>query len=296
MAGSYLEEARSWIGHKYRVSDVLAPGPARAMSALLDRDEAWIRTGVRLPPLWHWLYLHHPTPQSRLGPDGHERLGEFLPPLPFPRRMWAGGRVRFLEPLAIGTAATRVSSVVDVQEKHGRSGTFVLVIVRHRIEADGRLALDEEQHLAYLPGQPGQATSSATAPSVGPAGGTTSPAAPAPIVPAPSPEWTRPFEPSPTALFRFSALTFNAHRIHWDRSYATDVEGYPELVVHAPLLALLLLDGAGAHAGREPTAFEYRAHSPLFAGETIRLEGGASEVRALAPDGRIAMTGTVNWG
>lgn len=285
MAGSYLEEARGWIGRKQRVSDLLAPGPARGLSALLDRDDAWIRTGVPLPPLWHWLYLHRPAPQTRLGADGHERLGEFLPPLPFPRRLWAGGSVRFLDSLALGAAATRVATVTDVQEKHGRSGDFALVSVRHRVEADGRVAVDEERQLAYLPARPeASAAAGAATPEAGQA-----------IAPAAGIEWTRSFEATPTALFRFSALTFNGHRIHWDRSYATDMEGYPDLVVHAPLLALLLLDGAVAHVRRRPAAFEYRAHSPLFAGETIRLEGGATAVRALAPDGRIALSGTVTW-
>ncbi len=270
-----------WLGREEAVEDVLALGPARGLAALLDRDAGWIRPGAPLPPLWHWAYLLAPAPASRLGPDGHARTGQFLPPVPLPRRMWAGGRLAFHHPLQLGEWARRVSTVTKIQEKHGRSGRFFLVTVTHRILAAGGVALEEEQDLAYREEQ-AQATSPA---------------------PAASPERSAAdrcdvVEATPVLLFRFSALTLNGHRIHYDRPYAVEGVGYPGVVVHAPLLALLLLDAAERRLGRGPAAFDYRAVAPLFEGETIRIEGalteGGAEVWARSEDGRVAMTGHVH--
>ncbi len=278
------EEPRlqDWIGREEAVADVLALGPARALAALLDRDPGWIRPGAPLPSLWHWAYLRAPAPASRLGPDGHARTGEFLPPVPLPRRMWAGGRLRFHHPLLLGEAARRVSTVSAIEEKQGRGGRFFLVTVQHRILAGGSVAVEEEQDLAYREARSREDIRKPAAAS-------------SPELPAPA--WSDVVPATPVLLFRFSALTLNGHRIHYDRSYATEVEGYPDLVVHAPLLALLLLDAAERRLGRPPAAYDYRARTPLFAGEAIRIEGaqeeGGAVVWARGVDGRMAMTGEV---
>ena len=252
-----LEGLRRWIGRERTVEDVLALGPARGLCALLDRSPAWVAAGEPLPPLWHWLYLHDAAPQLRIGPDGHERRGDFLPPVAFPRRVWAGGRVRFLGPLLLGAPAARTSRVEDIEEKHGRSGDFVRVTVRHRLEGPAGPAIDEVQQLAYRP--------AITAPAgASPAG------APSDL---PAAQWSDEFDPTPVALFRFSALTFNSHRIHYDQPYVTGTEGYSGLIVHAPLLALLLLDAALRRRTAPPTGYEYRALAPAFAGAHVHLRG-----------------------
>ena len=263
------------------MEDVLALGPARGLCAVLDRSPAWVAAGEPLPPLWHWLYLHDAAPQQRIGPDGHERRGDFLPPVTFPRRVWAGGAVRFLGPLLLGAPAARTSRVEDVEEKHGRTGDFVRVTVRHRLEGPGGPAIDEVQQLAYRP--------AATA-----RPGASPPSTPSDLPPV---QWSDEFDPTPVALFRFSALTFNSHRIHYDQPYVTGTEGYPGLIVHAPLLALLLLDAALRRRTSPPLVYEYRALAPAFAGARLRLRGhtgeGRTEVWAESAD-CVVMRGTVH--
>src|SRR4029077_8906704 len=199
------------------------------------------------PPLWHWLYFLPIHRQSELGSDGHAKRGGFLPPVPLPRRMWAGGRLEFHHALRVGESITRVSRIVDVKSKQGRSGPLVFVLVRHEISNRQGLALTEEQDIVYRDF---------------PASGDSTPApTPAPVHAA----WQRIIHPDDVLLFRYSALTFNGHRIHYDRRYAMDIEGYPGLVVHGPLLATLLLDLlrrnlAQAHVAR----FTFRAMPPLF--------------------------------
>ncbi len=274
------ERLREWIGREEVVEDVLALGPARGLAALLDRDAGWIRPGAPLPPLWHWAYLLAPAPASRLGADGHARTGDFLPPIPLPRRLWAGGHLRFHHPLQLGATARRVSAVASVEEKQSARGPFVLVTVNHRILAGGGVAVEEEQALAYR---------DASAVTASPETGRTAR--------LPTPAWSEVVRPGSVMLFRFSALTLNGYRIHYDQAYARG-EGYPDLVVHAPLLALLLLDGAQRRLSLTPTAFEYRARTPLYAGEAIRLEGAAEDAGAVVwargEDGRVAMRGRVS--
>ncbi len=232
----------------------MAPWPARAFAATLDDDPGPYGAGVPLPEGWHWLYFHDPVPASRLGPDGHEARGDFLPDVPLPRRMWAGGRLRFHGGLALGDAAVRRSSVERVVPKEGRAGPLVFVTVRHEISGPEGIVVEEEQDIVYRGGTPGS-------------GGK-----------GPEP-WVRPegaatldrFVADEVTLFRFSALTFNGHRIHYDRPYATSTEGYPGLVVHGPLLALLLMRAARRLRGAPLRSFEYRALAPVFQGETIEL-------------------------
>lgn len=278
-----MSELQDWVGRERIEEDVITLAPVRGMAALLDRDPGQIAEGSPLPECWHWLYFKALVRQSQLGPEGHPRRGQFLPRVPLPRRMWAGGRLRFFRPLHVGQRVRRRSRILGVTEKEGRTGRLVFVTVGHVIEGPSGAAIDEEQEIVYReafrPGEPVPEPS----------------AAPAAF------DWSQTFVPDPLILFRFSALTFNAHRIHYDHPYATQVEGYPALVVHAPLTALLLLDAAKRHTGRTPAGFSYRGVSPLFADEPVTLAGRArsedetSEVWAEGPGRRLAMQGTLEW-
>lgn len=282
-----------------RRTDLLPPWPAQAMQGLLDRDPAGIREGDPLPLGWHWLYFRQPVRASRLGPDGHERRGAFMPDVGLPRRMWAGGELRALSPVRIGEPAELRSEIREVKEKRGKSGRLVFVTVGHAVHQGGRACVEEEQVIVYREArQPRDVRGHAQSiprPDPQPADHAANPAA----------DWTRTFTPTPVTLFQFSALTYNGHRIHYDHPYATESEGYPGLLVHGPLTALLLLDAARRHGGAPPTSFRYRALAPLFADEPITLVGrpesgrpgrggpGSTVVEALGPSGTIAMRGLV---
>ncbi|MBC6959105.1 MAG: acyl-CoA dehydrogenase [Lautropia sp.] len=242
-----IESLQQWIGRTERRSDVVTATPVAALSATLDRDDPEPLPGTELSPLWHWMYFAPLVRQSGIGADGHPKRGGFLPPVPLPRRMWAGGRLEFHRPLRVGDEITRESRIADVRGKAGRSGSLVFVVVRHEI-ADARgPAITEEHDIVYRDD-------------------------PAPGVAAPEPRpapagaaFAREIVPDPVLLFRYSALTFNGHRIHYDRSYATGVEGYPGLVVHGPLIATLLLDLLRRELPRTRVRrFEFRAVRPLF--------------------------------
>jgi 3-methylfumaryl-CoA hydratase len=273
-----------WIEREERVQDDLSVAHARAVAAMLDLppDAA---ADAPLPPLWHWFYFPAVARASELGEDGHPRRGGFLPPVALPRRMWAGGRVRFPGALHPGRPAERRSHIVAVEEKAGRSGPLVVVTIAHTILQDGAVATSEEQDLIYR-GRAEATSSSAAERATTPEPGFTA-------------EWEDAFTTDPVLLFRFSALTFNGHRIHYDLRYATEVEGYPGLVVHAPLTALALLRSAGRRTGRAPASFAYRAVAPVFCGEEVRIGGRAAgedtEVWAARSDGRTIMRATVGW-
>lgn len=246
-----LEE---WIGCTQTQSDLLAPGPARLMQATLDRKPD-LETGAPLPPLWHWLYFLSARPASALGRDGHPRKGGFLPPSPLPRRMWAGGRLTFHKPLVLGMTAKKSSTILDVTEKLGRTGALCFVTVRHEITCQGALMLTEEQDIVYREDpKPGDAR-------------TQPPSCPA------AAQWSETVAPDPTTLFRYSALTFNGHRIHYDVDYAREVEGYAGLVFHGPLTATLLVDLAARKRGSVPTQFSFRGHAPLAGAAPFYIEG-----------------------
>ena len=275
-----IDALRPWVGRLESATEVLREAPLRALSATLDRDDPPPSPGDALPAGAHWLYFLPWHRQSELGPDGHPRRGGFLPPVPLPRRMWAGGRLELRHPLRTGAAVTRSSRIVAVELKPGRSGPLVFVRVRHELADEAGVALVDEQDIVYRDA-PGRGEAAAS--------------------PAPSPEpgtarWTRSLEPDEAMLFRYSALTFNAHRIHYDQPYATQVEGYPGLVVHGPLVATLLLD----LLRREwPAAtlrhFDFRALGPLFARQPLQLCGrpdpatGTVALWACGPGGRLAM-------
>jgi len=231
-----------WIGKTETRTDVAAAGPAAALSATLDRDDPPPQPGDPLPLLWHWLYFLDRHRASDLGPDGHPRRGGLLPPVPLPRRMWAGSRFEFYHPLLVGNRITRETRVIDIKEKPGRSGPLVFVVVRHEISNENGLAITEEHDIVYRDHGPG-----------------------APVQPASADAaWERTIQPDDVLLFRYSALTFNGHRIHYDRRYATEVEGYPGLVVHGPLIATLLMDLLRRNQPANVSKFSFRAVSPLF--------------------------------
>ena len=289
-----IHTVSSAVGRTRVRRDILAPWPSQAMLGLLDREPDGIGEDDPLPLGWHWLYFNEPLRASRLGPDGHEERGAFMPVVDLPRRMWAGGELRALGPIRLGAPAELRSKVRSVNEKRGKSGRLVFVTVDHTVLQDGYQCVHEKQVIVYAGSRP-------VAPPPPPQGR------------VPAPEWTHTFLPTTTTLFQFSALTYNPHRIHYDRPYATGQEGYPGILVHGPLTALLLLDAAGRYAPAHPAHFRYRALAPLYADQPITLAGrsepspGADAghagraaspteriVEALGPTGAVAMRGWVS--
>jgi 3-methylfumaryl-CoA hydratase len=253
---------QQWIGNTEAASTRVDARTAAALAATLDRPFSFA-AGAALPPLWHWVYFWSAAPQAELGPDGHPQRGGFLPPVPLPRRMWAGGRLTFSSPLPIDAEATRTSVVQSVVAKTGASGNLAFVTVRHDFTHEGATCITEEHDIVYRampqPGVPAPA------------------AKPAPADAA----WSRTVTPDPVLLFRYSALTFNGHRIHYDRSYVTGVEGYPGLIVHGPLIATLLADLLQRHLPEaRMSAFSFRAVGSLFDTEPFTVCGRPD------PDGR----------
>lgn len=304
-----------WIGRERASSDTLTLERARKLAATLDLDPDGLTTGAPLPPGWHWTYFHEPVARSDLAEDGHERRGSFLPPLPLERRMWAGGRLRFLRALRMGARVRRISTIRSIEEKEGRTGPLAFVTVEHRILDDEGVAVEEEQDLVYL-SRPGAGKASRSEEGAGEGAGDAGDEARNDDEQRTAEEpagdeagtWTESFTADEVTLFRFSALTFNGHRIHYDRRYATEVEGYPDVVVHGPLLALSLL-GAGARwiGGPDDTeslvgwSFAYRARRPVFCRETVRLlgrqasaeDGGGAELLIRHPDRGTVMDATL---
>ena len=245
-----------WIGRSETRQERLASFPSNALAATLNRADPEYVDGSDLPPLWHWLHFLPISPLNQAGPDGHPARGGFLPPVPLPRRMWAGSRLTFLKPLKIGDAVSRVSTVTKVEHKSGKSGDLVFVVVRHIISGSAGVAIEEEHDIVYrAAAQPGAPT-------------------PAPLAAPAGAEWSFPVHPDPVLLFRYSALTFNSHRIHYDLDYVTKEEGYPGLIVHGPLIATLLLDGVRrARPGAVVRRFSFRALAPTFHIDDFAVHG-----------------------
>ncbi|MGF6810048.1 3-methylfumaryl-CoA hydratase [Paraburkholderia sp. Clong3] len=241
-----IEYLQQWTGRTEEVQDQLTSTPMAALSAMLDHDDAVSARGDDLPPLWHWLYFLPVHRQSMVGADGHPKRGGFLPPVDLPRRMWAGSQLEFLRPLKAGSAITRLSRIESVAHKHGRTGDLVFVKVKHEVSDAAGLAIVERQDIVYRDH---------------PAAGEK----PAALQAAPmGAQWAREVNPDPVLLFRYSALTLNGHRIHYDRPYAIGAEGYEGLVVHGPLLATLLMDSLGSELpGARVGAFSFRAIKPV---------------------------------
>jgi 3-methylfumaryl-CoA hydratase len=274
-----------WIGRVEERTDAVTATVARQMAATLPEcglAPESVADGVELPLLWHWTAFQPDAPMDELGPDGHPKLGGFLPPVDLERRMWAGGRLRFHQPLRVGETLTRRSEILDIQEKHGGAGRMVFVTVAHALDGARGRAIDEEQDIVYI----------------------AMPDAYRPPTPKPAPEATafdRPVPIDTPRLFRYSAATFNAHRIHYDRPYATEVEKYPALVVHGPMQATLLLAAAVRHRGRAPVRFKFRGVHPMFDEHNLRLigveDGDALELcTAAEPGGHQGLQARADWG
>jgi 3-methylfumaryl-CoA hydratase len=272
-----LARLGEWVGRTETLADDITAAPVRALAATLDRDDPPPQPGTPLPPLWHWLYFLPAHPAREIGEDGHAKRGGFLPPVPLPRRMWAGGRLAWEtgNPLRVGDAARRTSRIASVKHKAGRSGDLVFVTVVHELHNAHGLALAEEHDIVYRDApQPGDPV-------------------PAPVAADRGAPWQRDLVPDDVLLFRYSALTFNGHRIHYDRRYVTEVEGYPGLVVHGPLIATLLLDLLRRHTDRPVRRFEFKAVRPAFDGRALsvngRPEGGRVALWARDHEGSLTM-------
>lgn len=271
---------RDWIGRKESRVDRVTAWPVIGLAATLDRDDPEPKPGDAIPPGWHWLYFLEARPASELGQDGHSKRGGFLPPVELPRRMWAGGRIEFKRALRIGDTIRRDSEIVSIEAKEGRSGSLVFVTVRHTVSTSGDLAVVEEHDIVYR---------EAAKP-----GGLSPPAKPAPREAL----WRRELVADPVMLFRYSALTFIGHRIHYDLDYCRNVEGYPGLVVHGPLQTVLLLDLARRQEPRPVRRLEYRALHPVFHFERFTVNGNPAadaskaELWTANSAGNYAMAGT----
>ena len=275
-----LDRFREWIGRTEERHDVVTAAPLVALSALLDREDPQPKEGDAAPPLAHWLYFLPNYRQSQAGPDGHAARGEFLPPVPLPRRMWAGSRLEFLRPLQVGARVKRLSRIADVKPKQGRSGDLVFVTVRHEVSDERGLVLSDEHDIVYR----GEAALKAE-PTPAPAGAA----------------WEREIHPDPLLLFRYSAVTFNGHRIHYDQPYVTKVEGYPGLVVHGPLIATLLVDLLRRNRPVELKAYRFRALRPLFDTANFSTCGLPDEAKRTArlwtrdAEGAMTMEAQASW-
>ncbi|NML43276.1 acyl-CoA dehydrogenase [Ramlibacter sp. G-1-2-2] len=257
-----------WLGRTQSAEDVVALNSARRMAALLDQDATRIKVGDELPGHWYQALFTPFDPQSKLAADGHPEKGEFLPPVPLPRRMFAGRRVRFVAPLRIGDVVTRTSSIQGIMPKIGRSGEICFVTVQHAIRgADGRLLVEEEHDIVYRSAP--SATPSASRPE---GAGVASPQA----------AFEESFRPDETMLFRYSAITFNAHRIHYDSPYTTGVENHPALVVNGGITTIKLWDMVIRHTGRRIAASQSRNLKPAFANRRVTLRASAVSGDTLA--------------
>lgn len=269
-----MPELQDWVGRIEQRSEFLAPRPCQLLAATVGADSPDL--GSPLPPLWHWIYFVPDASRDDLGIDGHPRRGAFLPPVQLGRRMFAAGSIEYRRPLTIGTTVTQRNEVIAVDEKKGSSGPLVFVRTAHEISDDDGVAVLEERTIVY--------TDSAPAPRARDTGE------------VPSAPWTQDVTTDPVLLFRFSALTFNAHRIHYDRDYARTEEGYPDLVVHGPLSALLLAELARRHAQRV-TVFRFRAQAPFYVGDVLYLRGEATPegavVMAHRDDGSVGLRATI---
>lgn len=258
MSGLDMDHLRQWIGREQRNSEAITPALVERFEATLGASASRIEDAA--PLAVHWCLAQPAVPPEELGPDGHPARGGFLPPVPLPRRMWAGGRLAFHHPLRVGAQVTRVSRIADIVHKTGRSGELVFVAVDHDIESEGRTAISERQDLVY------RGVEDAPARPAGTSG----------VKPAPEPAaiHSESVEATTTLLFRYSAITFNGHRIHYDEAYARDEEDYPGLVVHGPLQATLLMHMASRLKGRPPREFSFRGVAPLFHGRTFTVNAG----------------------
>ncbi len=279
-----LAHLRQWIGRTEEASDIVTAQLVKGLRATLFLDIGTPQSGDAAPFTVHWCLAQPVYPASMLGPDGHPTRGGFLPPVPLPRRMWAGGEIEFLEPLRVGDDATRASRIADVTLKTGSTGTLCFVAVEHTITTPRGTAIRERQDIVYREMQVAGQN-----------------AAPSRQQAAPPPAKHRESHVSdPVLLFRYSALTFNGHRIHYDRDYVTKVEGYPGLVFHGPMQAALLVEfAAKLHGGTAPKKFSYRGVQPLFEGSEFSVNANETanglELWVANSAGTPTMKATAAW-
>ena len=280
MSAIDVEHLRQWIGREEVASEALTPSLVGRFNATFDRQSD-MAVGDPASLLIHWCLCQQPTAQADLGPDGHPSRGNFLPPVPLPNRMWAGGQIDFHAALRIGDTVQRRSTVRNVVGKDGRTGPLCFVTVEHKITSGGRPAITEVQDIVY------RNAAGAAAPPKAPAA-------------ADRGERCIEIDPTPTLLFRYSALTFNGHRIHYDTPYATDVEGYPGLVVHGPLQATMLCQMSADIRKSDPISFQFRSLSPIFDNARFFLNAKEADdgVRSwtASSSGPLAMEGHATWG
>jgi 3-methylfumaryl-CoA hydratase len=271
MPDSSYQDLQAWVGRTQAQADTIDALRTGALLTALGRP-ARAEAGDPLGLLHHWLYFWDARPPEALGPDGHPKLGGFMPPVPLPRRMWAGGRIDFHAPLRIGDPARRVTTIKAVQAKSGRGGDLVFVTLLHETSGPGGLAIAEEQDIVYR--QPAPPTSGPPATEAA--------------------DWRQTVIADPVLLFRYSALTLNGHRIHYDQPYATGVEGYPGLVIHGPLQATLMVALALDHLPGAPRRLEYRGLSPACDTAPLQILGRRAPEGAelwTEQNGRVCMTG-----
>ena len=274
-----LEHLRQWIGRGETRSELLTAAAVDRFNATFD-IEAEATDGDIAPAMIHLCLAPSAAPTSALGPDGHPARGGFLPPVPLPRRMWAGGALTFTGDIRVGETVRRQSTITEVTMKDGRSGPLCFVTVQHRISANDRPVLTERQDIVYRGADAG--------------GGATKP-------PVPAPHGTHRVTvvPAPPLLFRYSALTFNGHRIHYDAPYVRKAEGYPGLIVHGPMQATMLVQLAARIRGRRPARFEFRSLSPLFDDADFTLnatdDGDGLQLWTCSSDGPTAMEARATW-
>lgn len=284
MSGLDMDHLRQWIGREQRNSETITPPLVERFEATLGASAS--RNDGAAPLAIHWCLAPPAVAPQELGSDGHPARGGFLPPVPLPRRMWAGGRLTFHHPLRVGAEVTRVSRIADIAHKTGRSGELVFVAVDHDIECEGRTAISERQDLVY------RGVEDAPAKPAGPS--QTNPA------PEPAASHSESVEATTTLLFRYSAVTFNGHRIHYDEAYARNEEGYPGLVVHGPLQATLLMHMASRLNGaRTLHEFSFRGVAPLFHGKAFSVNAGegdaALDLWCADAAGKVTMRATATF-
>ena len=276
------EQARAWVGRVETREGALTPDLAGMLMGALGHPSApqpATHTGAPMPFLWHWAAFPDFVPIAGIAADGHPKRGGFLPPLPFDRRMWAGGKLAFRGRFAIGERITKRSEILSVEFKTGTTGDMAFVRVGHDLRGQGGGAIREEQDIVYLP-----IPDAFRAPRA---------------IPAPeAPLFDEAVEVGPVRLFRYSAATWNAHRIHYDRDYARETEKYPGLVVHGPMQASLLMEAAMRHTGRAPARFSFRGVHPMFDG-SLRLmaqaEGAALALCTVAAQGHQGLQARFEW-
>lgn len=273
-----MAHLQKWIGKQETRRELIAAFPSNALATTLNRDDPEYGEGTPLPPLWHWLHFLPIYKLKDAGYDGHNALGGFMPPVPLPRRMWAGSRLKFLAPMRIGRKLRKISTIGKIDHKRGSSGELVFVTVRHEVFDGDIKGIEEEHDIVYREPVSQDAKQ------------------PTPTQVSFKSEFSRIVNPDPTMLFRYSALTFNGHRIHYDHPFCTETEGYEGLVVHGPLLATLLLDLLRQEMpDANVETFDFRALAPVFETRDFSIHGKLEEDGKTVPlwvkrhDGALAM-------